>query len=79
MVDTSYKYFELYSKLKNLKKDGVAQNLSFREFLKIVSKTFSASILPRFGFHKTLKNTWQMKDKIKCIKKLYIFYQNFEI
>ena len=40
MIDTSYKYFELYSKLKNQKKYGVAQNLSFRELRKLSQKNF---------------------------------------
>ena len=40
MIDTSYEYFEFYSKLKNPKKYGVAQNLSFRELRKLSQKFF---------------------------------------
>ena len=38
MIDIAYKYFEFYSKHKNLKKYGVAQNLSFRELRKLSQK-----------------------------------------
>ena len=40
MIDISYKYFEFYSKHKNPKKYGVAQNLSFRELRKLSQKFF---------------------------------------
>ena len=40
MIDIAYKYFEFYSKHKNLKKYGVAQNLSFRELRKLSQKIF---------------------------------------
>ena len=44
MIDTSYKYFELYSKLKNQKKYDVTQNFSFRELQKLSQNFFQRPI-----------------------------------
>ena len=44
MIDTSYKYFELYSKLKNQKKYDVTQNFSFRELQKLSQNIFQRPI-----------------------------------
>ena len=78
MIDTSYKYFEFYSKLKN-PKNMVLLKISVSENCENCLKKFFSVNFARFGVHKTLKNTCQMKDKIKCIKTLYIFYKKFDI
>ena len=50
MIDTSNKYFELYSKLKNQKKKyDVTQNFSFRELQKLSKKFFQRQFCKVLG------------------------------
>ena len=74
MLDTSYKHSDLNFKLYNLKKIWMTLiKFWVSENCKNGLKNFFSVNFTRFGFQKTLKNTCQMKDKIKCNKTLYIF------